>query len=134
MSHSLYRIFVYGTLTDPQVRHMVIGEDMDDAEYGVPLTGYVVLNDHANPLGTNFPRLAPHDDGIVYGAVLTVDRSQLMRLDAYEGNGSFYERRLIDNDTWAYFAITKEANESTPSSVFQKQEDWANTSQHDGAQ
>ena len=133
----VHYVFVYGTLTDSYVRRMVIGEDVDDPEYGVPLAGYVVLNDHANPFGTKFPRLAPHDDGIVYGAVLTVDERQLASLDRYEGEGSFYERRLLDRlgyATWAYFAIRKEANESTFSSAFQKQEDGANTSQHDGAQ
>lgn len=134
MREDIHHVFVYGTLTDPYVRRMVIGEDIDDPEYGVPLTGYVVLNDHGNSFGTKFPRLAPHDDGIVYGVVLTVDERQLASLDRYEGKDSFYERRLIGNGIWAYFAITKEANESTSSSVFQKQEDWADTSQHDGAQ
>jgi len=134
MTEQLHQVFVYGTLTDPYVRRMVIGEDLDDVEYGMPLTGYVVLNDHANLLGTKFPRLAPHDDGIVYGAVLTVDDRQLMSLDNYEGKDSFYERRLIGNGIWAYFAIRKEAHESTAGSTFQKQEDGANTSQHDGAQ
>ncbi|MGA0398018.1 MAG: gamma-glutamylcyclotransferase family protein, partial [Ilumatobacteraceae bacterium] len=124
MREDIHHVFVYGTLTDPYIRRMVIGEDIDDPEYGVPLTGYVVLNDHGNSFGTKFPRLAPHDDGVVYGVVLTVDERQLASLDRYEGNDSFYERRLIpsdsimppSNDIWAYFAIRKEAHESTPGS------------------
>ena len=113
MREDIHHVFVYGTLTDPYVRRMVIGEDVDDPEYGVPLDGYVVLNDHANRLGTKFPRLAPHDDGIVYGAVLKVDERQLASLDRYEGEGTFYERRFLDSptlyhDIWAYFAIRKE--------------------------
>jgi gamma-glutamylcyclotransferase (GGCT)/AIG2-like uncharacterized protein YtfP len=113
MKDQLHHVFVYGTLTDPYVRRMVIGEDVDDPEYGVPITGYVVLNDHRNSYGTKFPRLAPNDDGIVYGAVLTVDERQLASLDRYEGKDSFYERRLIGNGIWAYFAIRKEEANAT---------------------
>lgn len=91
----MHSVFVYGTLTDPHLRRHVIGVDVDDPEVGVPLFGYVTLNDHGNSQGVCFPRLVPHEDGVIYGTVLRVTDRQLARLDVYEGEGHFYTRETI---------------------------------------
>lgn len=108
MTDGLHKVFVYGTLTDPVVRGMVIGPDIDDPELGVPLPGYVVLRDHENAQGMAFPRLSPMENGCVYGTVLTVDDRQLSRLDAYEGTPSFYTREQLcygDDCVFVYHAV-----------------------------
>ena len=114
MIDNLHKVFVYGTLTDPVVRGMVIGPDIDDPELGVPLPGYVVLRDHANSQGSKFPRLVPMDDGCVYGTVITVDDGQLKRLDAYEGEPDFYRRDSLcygDECVYVYNAVVNGGQE-----------------------
>lgn len=91
-TEGVHKVFAYGMLIDPEVRDMVIGPDIDDPKLGVPLPGYVVLQDHETSISTAFPRLVPMEKGCVIGTVLTVDDEQLKLLDAYVGVPTFYTR------------------------------------------
>ena len=75
-------VFVYGTLTDPDVATRVLGGEF---EYGPEAT-----LDGLHPVEGRYPTLAP--GGTAVGRVLVTDR--VADLDAYEGVDSGLYRRV----------------------------------------
>ncbi|MCS6921646.1 MAG: gamma-glutamylcyclotransferase [Elioraea sp.] len=76
------RIFLYGTLMDPEVARRVSGDDrfVREAQPAL-LPGWrkTLLR------GTPFPTLVPDDGSVVHGLLAKVSPRTLARLHAYEG-------------------------------------------------
>lgn len=92
-----HEVFVYGTLTNPLVRWLVIGREPQT--HPATLPGY-------RKTGLD---LEPEPGSNVSGEVLQVSADELKRLDRYERLGIRYTRveiQLSDgNDAWVYRRI-----------------------------
>lgn len=89
-----YSVFVYGTLTEPWVRWLVMGRAGDSEPAKLP--GF--RKDELD--------IKPVEGAVTEGQVITVNAEELRALDRYERLGVRYERvqlTLQDGDTaWVY--------------------------------
>lgn len=78
-----HRVFAYGTLRQPLVRWLVVGDAVPAREAVLP--GYTRQ-------GLD---ISPREGGETEGVIFTVDASQLRRLDRYERLGIRYRRMEV---------------------------------------
>lgn len=83
------RLFVYGTLREPDCQRAVTGRTFSARP--ATLRGFR----REAPLGS-YPYLVPDDAGVVDGLVLEgIDAAALRALDRYEDEGRLYVRRAV---------------------------------------
>jgi gamma-glutamylcyclotransferase (GGCT)/AIG2-like uncharacterized protein YtfP len=96
------RLFVYGSLMDPEVRRAVLGRDVEvipDSVRGYRLARIWYGKD-------TYPVVIEDRDceEIIEGGVISVSKDDLAALDRYEG--PFYRRDLVrlrsGKETWVY--------------------------------
>ncbi len=82
-------LFVYGTLKLPDVQREIIGREVE--LLADTLKGYT-----AEPVvidGTEYRTLVPHEDAEIGGAIISVTKDELERIDDYEPDE--YKRTCI---------------------------------------
>jgi gamma-glutamylcyclotransferase (GGCT)/AIG2-like uncharacterized protein YtfP len=84
------KLFIYGTLQDPNVQIEVIGR-VCQGQYAL-VDNYILMRDWAVE-GTAYPRLYPHSAGCVIGQIIEVTEDELKILDEYETDA--YKRTNI---------------------------------------
>lgn len=89
-----YSVFVYGTLTQPWVRWLVMGRAGDSEPATLPGFRREELD------------IRPSDGAVTKGEVITVDADELRALDRYERLGIRYERVKLTlqngKSAWVY--------------------------------
>lgn len=104
-----YSVFVYGTLTEPWVRWLVMGRAGDSEPAKLP--GF--RKDELD--------LKPAPGAVTEGEVITVNADELRALDRYERLGVRYERvelTLQDGDSaWVYRLMDPLGNTTSQKSV-----------------
>lgn len=94
------KLFVYGTLKDPEVQKRVFGrttEGIPDALEGYEKSQLVIE-------GETFPALVPKEGSIVDGLVLEVNPDELAKIDEYETAAYVREKVNLKSgaETWVY--------------------------------
>jgi gamma-glutamylcyclotransferase (GGCT)/AIG2-like uncharacterized protein YtfP len=84
------KLFVYGTLTDPERVTALTGKQFERVD--ASLSGFERVN---SPLG--YPFIFPKPGAIVQGVLLfNIDPASLVQLDAYEAEGELYRRQSVE--------------------------------------
>ena len=101
----MVQIFTYGTLKKGRYNHYLV-ERSPYLGIGLTLAEYDLIS-----LGT-FPAVVANGVYRIKGEVYDVDDQTLSRLDQLEGNGFFYQRRLVEVDVetakltvWMYLLL-----------------------------
>lgn len=76
----MQKLFVYGTLQQPQVQHSVIGRQVKS--YPDKLIGFSKETVKIN--GKTYPIAVASDNGAIEGMVLEIEDEDLIKLDDYE--------------------------------------------------
>ncbi len=94
------KLFGYATLLDPDVQRRVVGRVL--ATTPQILDGY--RRERTEIEGSAYPRITPHANSLVQGAVMKVTESDLAAIDAYEGDDYKRVRVTLRDGTeaWAY--------------------------------
>ncbi len=95
---TMERLFVYGTLQDPQVQENLIGRSLSGTVDS--LSGYRINNLLMPP----YPVAMPADDSVIDGRILEITKDELEKLDEYEGECYLRIRVWLQSgqETWVY--------------------------------
>jgi len=74
------KLFVYGTLRESEIQEKIIGRTIEGSED--TLSGYERSETEIE--GETYPILVPNREGRIEGLVLSVNPSELRRIDEYE--------------------------------------------------
>jgi gamma-glutamylcyclotransferase (GGCT)/AIG2-like uncharacterized protein YtfP len=86
------KLFVYGTLQQPEVQLELLGRVIDGEIDSIE--DYIVVRDYIDPEdGIAYPRIKPYKKGCTFGKILHVSDSDLEILDKYETD--MYQRKFI---------------------------------------
>ncbi|MDZ4860105.1 MAG: gamma-glutamylcyclotransferase family protein [Candidatus Hydrogenedentes bacterium] len=98
------RLFVYGTLLDPDIQLAVVGRRLDGAPDS--LTGCRLTTLKHGP--DAYPNIVCDTAACVVGRVLDVTLEELDRMDEYEGDLYIRERVALESGgyAWVYVGVT----------------------------
>jgi gamma-glutamylcyclotransferase (GGCT)/AIG2-like uncharacterized protein YtfP len=101
----LHKLFVYGTLTQPNVQREVWKRTIQGSPDA--LDGYTRTNIAVD--GVTYPLIIPKTGSHVDGIVLELDDQELIKVDAYETD---YQRILVTLQSgtraWVYAALASQ--------------------------
>jgi len=94
------KLFVYGTLQDPQVQKNVIGIIVNGKRD--VLHGYIIST--ITMTDAVYPIIVPHPTNIIDGLILTVTPEELKRIDLYETEAFKREKVTLGSgkSAWVY--------------------------------
>jgi gamma-glutamylcyclotransferase (GGCT)/AIG2-like uncharacterized protein YtfP len=86
------KLFVYGTLQQPEVQLELLGRFIDGEVDSIE--NYIVVRDYVDPEdGIAYPRIKQYENGCTFGKILDVSDDELEILDKYETD--MYQKKVI---------------------------------------